>query len=100
MKRIFLLLVFCVPALLVGCSERAVPYQLGDGMVNTRQDREHIYVDDFETLAKQFIDDFDVFWLADQPSHLSYWHARGAGRGVAAGSPGLAPMTTHEPPRW
>ena len=26
--------------------------------------------------SRQIVDDFDYFWLAERPSHLTYWYVR------------------------
>jgi len=77
MKSVFLLAVFCVAAVLVGCGERST-YHLGDGMVDTHAQRQRRYANITEYQVRGFADDFDLFWLADRPSYQSYWHLREA----------------------
>jgi hypothetical protein len=65
MKKILLLLALgaCVLAA-GGC---------GDGVVDTRRDRQERYKRIFDNDMKQINDDWDAFWLNDQPGRLSWW---------------------------
>ena len=45
----------------------------GDGIADTRRDRQERYKRIFDSDMKQINDDFDSFWLNDRPSRLSWW---------------------------
>ena len=45
----------------------------GDGVADTRRDRQERYKRIFNNDMKQINDDFDAFWLNDKPGRLSWW---------------------------
>lgn len=61
------ILVLLVAVCLVGC-----------GLVHTPQERHRRYRTITKLNARMIVDDWDYFWLADRPSHLTYWYLRGA----------------------
>ena len=67
MKRLCLLLVLCVAVFAIGC-----------GVVDTYAERERRYDHMIDHAAREMVDDWDLFWLADRPLYLSYWHLREA----------------------
>jgi hypothetical protein len=66
MMRKILLLWFLGACVLVagGC---------GDGMADTRRDRQERHKRVFDNDMKQINDDWDAFWLNDRPGRLSWW---------------------------
>ena len=62
MKKMLLLLavLVCVTALMSGC-----------GTVDSYNDRVHRYEQINDLQARQFVDDWDYFWLYDRNSYLS-----------------------------
>jgi hypothetical protein len=46
------------------------------GMVRTQEERENVYKEVADTDARQFVDDFDAFWLADRQYRLTEWYLR------------------------
>ncbi|MBS3734697.1 MAG: hypothetical protein KGY99_07200 [Phycisphaerae bacterium] len=67
MKKIALLLILlvCVSVVVGGC-----------GVNDTHGDRLTRYQRINENYARQFVDDWDTFWLYDHNSHLSEWYPR------------------------
>jgi hypothetical protein len=67
MKLIVLLALLSGCALLsTGCATPAYSAKERDARIS----RIHRYE------ARQAVDDWDVFWLEDRPSHLTVWHVR------------------------
>lgn len=55
----------------------AAVFQSGcTGMVKTYDERENVYKEVMDTDARQFVDDFDTFWLADRQYRLTEWYLR------------------------
>jgi hypothetical protein len=46
------------------------------GMVKTYDDRMNMYSQVLETDARQLVDDWDTFWLADRQYRLTEWYLR------------------------
>ncbi len=63
MKRLLLLVVVCIAIFIGGC-----------GLVDNVSERERRYAKITDIHARQMIDDWDFFWFADQPLHLTKWH--------------------------
>jgi len=66
MKRLAVLVVLLVAACLAGC-----------GLVHTHEERKRRYKSITKLNARMIMDDWDYFWLAERPSYLTYWNARG-----------------------
>ena len=65
MKRIALWLTLLTTLLLItGC---------GDGIADSRRDRQERWKRNFENDAKQLNDDIDCFLLMDRNSRMSWW---------------------------
>jgi len=67
MKQLVLVIALCVAAFIMGC-----------GMVDTYPERVRRMSNSSEYHARMIVDDSDVFWMADRPTYLSYWHLRDA----------------------
>jgi hypothetical protein len=67
MKRLWVIVLLTVGAFLAGC---------GAGVVDTHQQRKLRYKHGLDLQARQIIDDFDYFWLAERPMELTEWHYR------------------------
>jgi len=64
MKKFLLWLVLCLGSLLAGC-----------GTLDSYSEREQRYNSWGDLNARQFVDDWDYFWLVERNSRLSQWHA-------------------------
>ncbi len=67
MKQVSILLLVCLAMLLAGC-----------GQVDTPEQRMNRWRNEIDWSLRGAVDDFDLFWLADRPTYLSYWHLREA----------------------
>lgn len=67
MKSLFVLIVLCVAVWLGGC---------GPGLADTEHQRKLRHKHIADVGSRQFVDDWDHFWLMDRPSRLTYWHVR------------------------
>ena len=67
MKRLLMLLALLVGSFLAGC---------GPGLVDTSAEREHRIRTNMSLEARQLNDDWDMFWMVDKPSRMTYWHLR------------------------
>lgn len=47
-----------------------------NGMVKTYDDRLSMYSQVLDTDARQLVDDWDTFWLADRQYRLTEWYLR------------------------
>ena len=68
MKRLWFILVLALGAFLFGCH----------GVIDTYAQRQRRIRNESDYLARQFVDDCDLFWLADRPMQLTEWHIRDA----------------------
>jgi hypothetical protein len=66
MKRFFLILLLVLGPVLAGCSNNA-------GMVNSPEERNRRLSAIYDTNERQFVDDWDEFWLFDQNLKLTQW---------------------------
>jgi hypothetical protein len=67
MKQALVLLLVCLAMLLVAC-----------GQVDTYDQRMRRWRNEADWSLRGAVDDFDLLWLADRPTYLSYWHLREA----------------------
>lgn len=67
MKKLWVIAVLMIGGLLVGC-----------GMVDNYPQRVNRYKNESNYNSRQFVDDFDFFWLADRPLELTEWPVREA----------------------
>ena len=77
MKKLLIFLTLVFAGLSVGCEEgQRNPFVIGNGMVDTRAERERcIYIIE-NPMQRQFVDDSDYFWLLDRNMRLTEWHPR------------------------
>lgn len=67
MKKFFLLLLLMFATVFAGCSNNS-------GMVDSAAERNRRLSAIVDTDERQFVDDWDEFWLFDQNIKLSEWH--------------------------
>ncbi len=67
MKKLFLLLILVVGPVLAGCSNNS-------GMVDSPAERNRRLSAVTDISERQFVDDWDEFWLYDQNIKLTEWH--------------------------
>lgn len=66
MQKLLLALSVAAVVVLSGCT----------GMVRTYDERKNVYKEVMDTDSRQFVDDFDAFWLADRQYRLTEWYLR------------------------
>ena len=73
MKKIALILVLFAVSFMVGCDDEALSLSDGDGMMESREDRQMLQAAINDLNARQIQDDCDLFWLYDSNCKLTEW---------------------------